>query len=572
MSRTILSHTILTIIFLWPLFLPSHGSGETFTASRSYPYYFYLKGLLELSSGQISEAKKSFLEASHTDPDSSDTATQLAVIAAKENNTDEALKWGRHALEIDPDNDEARMLLAKIYEYNNDYTGATTLLREIVDKHPDNREALSMLASIYSRTGEDDKAIDTFEKLARADGPRAFVASYYLGRLYLKKGKTEKAEAAFSHALENRPEFIPAKLELARCYKRSGKVKEAMELYRAILRERNTPAIRSELADLLITEKRSAEAEKELRAMMLDGGENSIRAGLQMAVDYIKTDKPGNALLVLNIILETRPDNDQATFLAALAREQNNDPETAEKLLEKIDRKGPFGIEATVRRAWLLEKKGEPDKAASILRDALKEQPAEKELSLALASILEKREAADEALNLLGKALEANPSDVEIMMHMAMLLDSGGNKKKAVETAEKILEIDPDYVPALNFAGYLYAEQGRKLERAEKLITRALSFKPDDGYIVDSMGWVCFMKKDYGLAVKYLEKAHNLVPKDPIIISHLGEALVRLGKYERALNVLKKGRELAGEGSEIRKKIEEQIKTAQKKLWDMVDN
>ena len=60
---------------------------------------------------------------------------------------------------------------------------------------------------------------------------------------------------------------------------------------------------------------------------------------------------------------------------------------------------------------------------------------------------------------------------------------------------EKVLEIDPNNAEALNFIGYSYADRGINLDEAEKMIVRALEIKPDNGYMMDSLGWVYFKTK-----------------------------------------------------------------------------
>jgi tetratricopeptide (TPR) repeat protein len=76
---------------------------------------------------------------------------------------------------------------------------------------------------------------------------------------------------------------------------------------------------------------------------------------------------------------------------------------------------------------------------------------------------------------------------------------------------------------------------GENLDEAEKLIKEALKYKPDDGYITDSLGWVYFKKGLFQKALKFLEKAIHLVPDDPIILEHLGDAYLKTGSKLKAL-------------------------------------
>jgi Flp pilus assembly protein TadD len=108
-----------------------------------------------------------------------------------------------------------------------------------------------------------------------------------------------------------------------------------------------------------------------------------------------------------------------------------------------------------------------------------------------------------------------------------------------------VISLEPDNAEALNYLGYTYADRGFNLEEAEKLIRRAVEIKPDDGYILDSLGWVFFHQGLYAEAVKILERAQAQVPEDPVILEHLGDAYEKAGAYENALSAYKKATEKA---------------------------
>src|SRR5690606_7448476 len=73
-------------------------------------------------------------------------------------------------------------------------------------------------------------------------------------------------------------------------------------------------------------------------------------------------------------------------------------------------------------------------------------------------------------------------------------------------------------------------EQGRNLDEARQLISRAVELRPDDGFIIDSLGWSYFMSGQYEEAVRHLEQAVAVEPGDPTINEHLGDAYWRVGR------------------------------------------
>jgi tetratricopeptide (TPR) repeat protein len=78
---------------------------------------------------------------------------------------------------------------------------------------------------------------------------------------------------------------------------------------------------------------------------------------------------------------------------------------------------------------------------------------------------------------------------------------------------------------------------GVELDEAERLIRRALELEPDDGFYVDSLGWVYFQRGDYRHAVEQLERAVELAGEDPTVAEHLGDAYQRGGHPRDALRL-----------------------------------
>ena len=96
----------------------------------------------------------------------------------------------------------------------------------------------------------------------------------------------------------------------------------------------------------------------------------------------------------------------------------------------------------------------------------------------------------------------------------------------------------------MNDLGYSWTEQNRNLARAREMIERAVALRPNDGEIVDSLGWVLFRQGDVRGATKYLERAVEMLPEDPTINGHLGDIYWAGGRkreagfqWRRALNL-----------------------------------
>src|SRR5258708_13936465 len=104
---------------------------------------------------------------------------------------------------------------------------------------------------------------------------------------------------------------------------------------------------------------------------------------------------------------------------------------------------------------------------------------------------------------------------------------------KAEADMRKALDLQPEQPHVLNYLGYSWIDQGINLDEGMKMIKRAVDQRPDDGYIVDSLGWAYFRIGNFDEAVKTLERAIDLKPEDPTINDHLGDAYWRGGPPPR---------------------------------------
>ena len=98
----------------------------------------------------------------------------------------------------------------------------------------------------------------------------------------------------------------------------------------------------------------------------------------------------------------------------------------------------------------------------------------------------------------------------------------------------KSLKIIPDQPHVLNYLAYTWVDKGINLDKGLKILKRAVELTENDGYIIDSLGWAYYAKKNYIKAIFFLQKAVELLPSDPIINDHYGDALWMLNKKIQA--------------------------------------
>ena len=96
------------------------------------------------------------------------------------------------------------------------------------------------------------------------------------------------------------------------------------------------------------------------------------------------------------------------------------------------------------------------------------------------------------------------------------------------------LEINPDDAYILNYLAYSWLERDYKINDAIEMLETAYKFKNNDPYIIDSIGWAYYLISDYVKAEKFLKRAVELMPDDPIVNDHYGDILWKLNRKIQA--------------------------------------
>jgi len=191
--------------------------------------------------------------------------------------------------------------------------------------------------------------------------------------------------------------------------------------------------------------------------------------------------------------------------------------------------------------AYILEKQEKTGEAIELLRQTIaqtSEHPPQ--LYLVLASLYEIREEHESAIGVLREGLQYNNENTDLYYRLGIILGKLKRMDESIKQMELVIEIDPRHADALNYIGYTYADENIHLDRALELIEKAIKYKPNSGYIIDSLGWVYFRKGLYDKALTELKKAAELAPHDPAIAEHLGDVYYKKQEYGNALKAYEK--------------------------------
>jgi Flp pilus assembly protein TadD len=237
---------------------------------------------------------------------------------------------------------------------------------------------------------------------------------------------------------------------------------------------------------------------------------------------------------VLERVLESDPERHDARALLAEIVLHADLAERATVLLLAIPATAPEWVDAQRLLAIIDRRAGELEAAIIRLEGVLQVAPDRKDIVTALAYARERDGQLKRARAELSKAIERWPADAVIRFRHAMITNQLGDDDAALKAMFGVLSVEPDHPGALNFIGYVWTLRGQRLEDAEAYIRKALERRPDNGAIVDSLGWVLFKRGKIEDAEATLRRAVALNPDEGEIHYHLAEVLWAAGRRKEA--------------------------------------
>jgi tetratricopeptide (TPR) repeat protein len=179
-------------------------------------------------------------------------------------------------------------------------------------------------------------------------------------------------------------------------------------------------------------------------------------------------------------------------------------------------------------------------KAEEAFRKAIEIQPLWPAPHNNLAGLMLVQGKKDEAISGLEAAVKANPDNLAAYLSIAQIYVQGKDYKKAMETYERALARKPDLWVALNDLAFLMVETGGDLDKAMGFAQKALTQRPEEPSVLDTVGWIYLKKGDSAKAIETLERARAKADADPSINYHLGMAYLKAAKTAQAKECLKK--------------------------------
>lgn len=504
--------------------------------------------------GQSPKAIEEYKMAAVYDPESAVVRLRLAVEYVKRGQISEAVTQAEEALVKNPKYAEARLLLGGLYGAIKLYDKAEAQYRQVLTDHPTTHEAHLYLGALLSEQGKHKEAIDTILVLTKdTDYENQHLAHYYIAKIYLEKGDSKSAEASFLKALTIKPSFVEAALALGAMYEGASRRAQALKLYESF-QDKMGPneRIAEHLARLYLEDENYTKAYQQLEIVVGADPEN-LNAKVRMALILIETKDYPRAIKRLKEILAAAPDSDKIRFFLGAVYEEVKEYTQALEQFSRVEAGSSYYQESVIHMSYLYKIQGDYSNAISTIEKGIELSPDHVPFYSLYASYLDDVKEYEKAVTMLKAATAKFPDNDQLHFFLGSMQDKVGNKEGTILSMKQVLQINPEHVQALNYLAYTYADMNKNLDEAYGLARKALSIKPDDVYIQDTVGWIYYRKGRYEDALKVFESALSANTDESVIAEHLGDTYYKLKLPQKAKQMYQRAMKNEKSADNIRK-------------------
>jgi len=489
------------------------------------------RGQLDVSVAALSRAAQKT-----RDPRIAERATLASLYARR---PQEALANAQLWTELRPTSSEAHEALAAAYMENGDREQARDHFRKILTLagEPGLAPAYLRIAATLGRQSNRAEALAVMKELV-ALNPDKPVALYALAHLAVRVSDLDAAMSAIDRALAVSPGWEDAALFKARVLVSRKDNAKVLRFHEQFLEEYpRATNMRLSYARLLVDLKQWDKAREQFKRVVAASPKDAD-AVFTVALLALQTNDLDEAESYLKRTLEVQPENDQARLYLGQVAEQRKRYDEAIQWYGTVE-SGELHFEAQARLGVALAREGNIDQARAHLHALIPKNEAQKvQLALAEEQILRDAKRFQEAFEVLTRVLGDLPDNADLLYARALVAERLARIDAAEKDLRRILKKDPKNANALNALGYTLADRTTRYQEALGFIEQALALKPDDPFILDSLGWVHYRLGNHAEAVKHLRAALDR-RADAEIAAHLGEVLWVMGDQAGAETVWK---------------------------------
>ena len=488
----------------------------------------YLAALVASAESDTASAEDYYRKTLEADPNNLELLQRAFLAALSNGDQATANSLGERLFARDPNNKVVRLATAVHFILNGQYSAARARLAPNIRP----RDLTTLFVAAWTYEGQ----ADLKHALAMLDQVRdpALVPfrDYHAGLIADQLGAQGEANRRFKAAFDSNKSTLRFAEAYGRFLAAHGDAASARQVYTDFSRVvPNHPTIEQAVADLdagrtpdpFIHNAKDGAAE----VLYGLGGEGTRQGGEELP-----------SLIYLRLSQFLRPNDDLTAITLANLLDRLKQGEAAVTAYESVPASSPLKSDAEIQVALELDSIGKGPEARARLAQMVAKQPHDVDALTAYAGLLRMDKKYAEAAALYDKAIAAigipQSENWPLFYFRGICYERDKQWPKAEADFKKALELRPDQPQVLNYLGYSWVDQGVNLEQAFKMLQRAVDLRPNDGYIVDSLGWAHYKLGQYQQAADTLEKAVSLKPSDPVLNDHLGDAYWRVDRRNEA--------------------------------------
>jgi tetratricopeptide (TPR) repeat protein len=475
-----------------------------------------LLGRLFRLNNDLQKAENEFKTAVRLQPGSEEAVTTLAYLYNELGDTTRATQ----VLAAVPDAARSAKLYSALgftYEQQKQYKNAIEAYRHAIELDRDNLDAIRGLAQNLLNDGQTDAALDQYKVIADAN-PEDAQTYVRIAEIYRKQGKYDTALDNLKKAETMVQDSIEVPYNISAIYQAQGRYDEAAQVIKDLLKKSEKPdaanytqseksnrAVFLERLGTIYRDQGNNQAANEtFRQIIALGGDDNVERGYQQIIDTWRE-----------------------------AKEWQKATDAAKEASAKLPNSRDLKMVLAAQQADM----GDGDRALKNVQALLKGLPEDRAVYITLAQMNTRLKRYPEAEEALDKAeqLSTKQDDKE---YIWFLRGSTFERQKRYTDAEvqfkKVIASDPQHAMALNYLGYMLADQNTKLDEALGYIKRAVDIDPTNGAYLDSIGWAYFRLGKYEMAEESLIKASQKINTDPTVHDHLGDLYQKTGRLKQA--------------------------------------
>jgi tetratricopeptide (TPR) repeat protein len=454
----------------------------------------------------------------------------LLLLSLANNDLEPSFKLAEGLIKVDVTNPAARLTLAARALKEGKNAEATEIMSKIGPADLATLTAGLVKAWVEYGDGQVDAAVNTIASLSGPDWYKVF-KDFHTALILDAAGRGDEAATAIKRAYTDDGTALRIVVTYARILSRTGERDEAIRALTAFGGdEPRHPELRYLLADL-----KDGKSLPPLVANTKAGVAEALY-GLGSAIGTDDGPELPAAYLRLSAYLDT---SDYLAIEAVGDVFQEVDRcADAIKVYDLVPKTANIRRNADIQTGACLAVLDKPDEGARVIARVVDADPSDVEAAIQLGNIYRANDRFADAAAAYSRGIAAikDPelADWRIFYYRGVSLERSKRWPEAEADFKEALKLNPDQPQVLNYLGYSWVDRGENLDEALNMIKKAVALSPNDGYIVDSLGWAYHKLKRDPEAVTTLENAIALKGGDATINDHLGDVYWAVGRKREA--------------------------------------